>query len=249
MEAGNQLEDTKMKAIKSILTGSGLIFFLFLLPAPASARVGFHIGFGAGSGHRCSGFHIGCHPYYRLHGDYYRWPGRCHKVFYYRHFPRYKPRCSPRVSVCLDGLFPILIKPPVVVKTPKVITERRVVIQEPEYCNELRHDKETDELFEKLRLRKSELLKKLRIGDKAKRKEAIGELAGFSFDDKVREALEDILLSDPDPGLRMQVAKSFAKTSNKKVLPALETAKSNDPNASVRQEAHNAIMKIKLHKL
>jgi HEAT repeat protein len=131
------------------------------------------------------------------------------------------------------------------VKTPKVITESRVVVEEPECQVKFQDDKDTAKLFEKLRRRKSELLKKLRIGDKARRKETIRELAGFSFDDKVREALEVILLSDPDPELRRQVAKSFGKTSNKKVLPALEIASTDDPNKEVRQEAYKAIMKIR----
>jgi hypothetical protein len=240
MKAGNQLKDIKMKAIKSILTGSGLVFFLVLLPAPASARVSFHIGFGAGLGHRFSGFHIGCHSHYRLHGGYYRWPGRGYRGFY-----RHKPWHRSGVSVWIDGLFPIIVRPPVVVKTPKVITERRAVIQEPEYCNELRHDKDTDELFEKLRRKKSELLKKFMIGDKAKRQETLRELAGFSFDNKVREALEIVLLSDPDPELRMQVAKSFGKTSNKQLLAALEKAEADDPDIEVREEAHKAINKIR----
>ena len=234
-----------MKAIKSILAAVGIIFFFTLLPNTASARVNFHIGFGTGLGYHHSGFHIGCHPHIGLHGGYYRWPGRGHRIFRHREFHRHKPWHRPGVSVWIDGLFPIIVRPPVVAKAPKVITEHRVVVEEPECKIKLRDDKDTAELFEKLRLRKSELLKKLRIGDKTKCKEAIRELAGFSFDNKVREALEGILLSDPDPELRRQVAKSFGRTSNKKVLAALEIASTDDPNKEVRQEAYKAIMKIR----
>jgi len=220
-----------------------LIFFLVLLPKTASARVGFHIGIGAGIGHRHSHLHGG------FHGSYYKWPGRRlyrrHHIIKHRPFYRYKPWHSSGVSVWLGGLFPIVVRPPVVVKTPKVITERRIIVKEPVHCNKVKCDEGTGELFEKLRRKKSELLKKLRIGDKANRLETIRELAGFSFDNKVREALEEVLLSDPDPELRMEVAKSFGKTSNKKVLAALETAKSNDPNAAVRRAAHKAILEIK----
>lgn len=233
-----------MKAIKSILAGAGLIFFFALLPNAASARVNFHIGFGTGIGHRNSSFHIGYRPHYGLHGGYYRWPDRGrHRG--HRNFPRRKPWHSSGVSVSIDGLFPIIFRPPVVVKAPKVITESHVVIEEPECQSKLEDDKNTAELFEKLRLRKSELLKKLRIGDKDKRKETIRELAGFSFDKKVREALEEVLLSDPDPELRKQAAESFGKTSNKKVIPALEQAEADDPNTEVRQEAYKAIIKIR----
>jgi hypothetical protein len=233
--------DITMKAIKFILAGNGLIFFLALLPDTASARVNFHIGFGTGIGHHSSGFH----PHIGLHGSYYRWPGRGHRIFGHRDFHRHKPWRSSGVSVWIDGLFPIIVRPPVVVKSPKVITESHVVIEEPQCQNKLEDDRDTSELFEKLRRKKSELLKKLRIGDKDKRKETIRELAGFSFDKKVREALEDVLLSDPDPELRMQVAKSFGKTSNKKVLPALEKANTDDPDSDVREEAYKAIIKIR----
>ena len=230
----NQLLGIKMKAIKSILAAVGMIFFFALFPDTASARVNFHIGFGTGLGHYHSDFHIG------LHGGYYRWPGRGHRGFH-----RHKPWHRSGVSVWIDGLFPIIVRPGVVVKAQKVITERQVVVEEPDCQVKLKDDKDTAKLFEKLRRRKSELLKKLRIGDKAKCKEAIRELAGFSFDNKVREALEGILLSDPDVELRRQVAKSFGKTSNKKVLPALEIASTDDPNKEVRQEAYKAIMKIR----
>lgn len=238
-----------MKKIKFLLAGVGLIFFLALVPKTASARVNFHIGFGTGIGYYKSGFHIGCHPYIGFHGGYRRWPGRGHKVFGHRHFGPLKPWHSSGLSVWLGGLFPIVVRPPVVVETPKVITERRIIVKEPEYCVKVQYDEDTAELFEKLRRKKSKLLKKLRIGDEDKRKEAICELAGFSFDQKVREALVDVLLSDPDPELRMLVAQSFGKTSNKKVIPALEIAKADDPDMAARQEAHKAIMKIKGNKL
>lgn len=242
-----------MKTVKSIFTGAGLIFFLALLPNTASARVNFHIGFGTGIGHRHSGFYSRCYPHYGLHGGYYRWPGRGryrgHSVFGHRNFHGHRPRHSSGVSVWIDGLFPIVVRRPVVVETPNVITESHVVIEEPEYYNNLRDDENTAELFEKLRRKKSELLKVLRIGDKAKCKEAIRELAGFSFDDKVREALEDVLLKDPDPELRREAAESLGKTSNKKVLRALEKANADDPNREVRQEAYKSIIKIRGYRL
>ena len=59
---------------------------------------------------------------------------------------------------------------------------------------------------------------KLQTPDKEQRKEAIKELAGFSFDDKVRQALENVLLSDPDPELRKEAAQAFGKVKNTKAL-------------------------------
>lgn len=238
-----------MKTINSKFMGAGFIFFFALLPNAASARVSFHIGLGTGIGHRDCDFHIGYRPHYGLHGGYYRWTDRGHNVFGHRNFHRHRPWHSSGVSVWIDGLFPIVVRSPLVVKAPKVITESRVVVEEPECQSKLEDDKNTDELFEKLRRRKSELLKKLRIGDQAIRKETIRELAGFSFDNKVREALEDVLLRDPDPELRRQAAESLGKTSNKKVLPALEKANADDLNDEVRQEAYKAIIKIRGYKL
>ena len=130
-------------------------------------------------------------------------------------------------------------------EVPKVVTERRVIVEEPEYYRDAEYDEDTAELFEQIRRKKSELLKKLKIGDKHKCKEAIRELAGFSFDDEVRLALEDVLLTDPDVELRIEVARAFGKTTNKKVLPALQRVKVYDPSMEVRQEAHKAILKIK----
>lgn len=236
-----------MKDKRLKLKAAGLILFLALLPNAASARVSFGIGFGTSFGHRHSDFHIGCSPYYGFHGSYYWRPGRGH--FGHRDFYRHKPWRSSGVSLWIEGLFPIVIEPPVIVRSPKVTTERHVVIKEQERQIKPEGDKETDKLFEKLRRRKSELLKILRTGDEAKRKEAIRELAGFSFDNKVRESLEDVLLNDPDPEMRRLVAESFGKTTNKKVLAALEKAKADDPSIEVRQEASEAIIKIKGHKL
>jgi hypothetical protein len=139
--------------------------------------------------------------------------------------------------------------PPAVVGVPKAITRREVVEKIPGYDRGTRYDEDRAELFEKLRRKKSELLKILRIGNKGNRKAAIRDLAGFSFDDKVRGALEDVLLSDPDPELRQQVAQSLGKVTNENVLPALEKAKAEDSNRDVRQEAYRAIIKIRGYQL
>ena len=148
------------------------------------------------------------------------------------------------MSVRVDGLFPIVIRPPVVVEVPKVITKRRVIIKEPEYYEGVGYDDDTARLFEEIRRKKSELLKKLKIGDKVKCIEAIRELAGFSFDDKVRYALENVLLSDPDAQLRKEAARSFGKVKNTKALAALEKARVEDSSEDVRKEADQSIKKL-----
>ena len=107
-----------------------------------------------------------------------------------------------------------------------------------------KYDDETLKLFKRLRNKKSELLKKLEFTDKKIRKESISELAGFSFDEKVKKALEDILLSDPDPELRIEAAKSFAKVKNDKAIPTLEKVRIEDSDEQVRKEADKAIKTI-----
>ena len=250
-----------MKAIKFGLVGAGFVCFLALLPSRASARIHFRISFGTPVVHRHSGFQSGCYPRDRWHSEYYRWLDRDRymwldkgryrhpHVFRPRHFYRRRPLCLSGVSTWTENCCPIVVGPPVVVEVPKVITERQVVVKTPEYNYKLKYDENTAKLFEKLRRKKSELLKTLEIGNKEKRIEAIRELAGFSFDDKVGKALEDVLLSDPDPELRKKVANSLGKTTNRNVLAALEKAKTEDSNKEVRQEAYKAIIKIREYRL
>ena len=82
------------------------------------------------------------------------------------------------------------------------------------------------------------------MSDKELRRGAIGELAGFSFDDNVRATLENILLSDPDPELRAEAANAFGEVKNTGALEALEKARVEDPSADVRRAADDAIKSI-----
>jgi HEAT repeat protein len=120
-----------------------------------------------------------------------------------------------------------------------VVVERQTVVVQPKQV-----DKETQALFEALRYKKSELFKKLATGDKEQRREAIDELGGFSFDDGVRQALENVLLSDPDPELRQEVAQAFGEVKNTKALAALEKARVEDSSVDVRKAADKSIKKI-----
>jgi len=119
-----------------------------------------------------------------------------------------------------------------------------VIIHPDSSVSKPKYDKDTAKLFEKLRQKKAELLQKLRIGNKEARIEAATELAGFSYDDKVKKALEDILLSDPDEQLRRQVALSLGKVKNSNFLPVLEKIRVEDPGEIVRKAADEAIKNI-----
>jgi HEAT repeat protein len=120
-----------------------------------------------------------------------------------------------------------------------------VVVKRPAKDYGPQYDAKTLKLFKDLRGQKSELLKKLQIGDKRQRKQAISDLAGFSFDGKVKEALEGILLSDPDAELRIEAAEAFAKVKNKDALAVLEKVRVDDLEQQVREAADRAIKEIK----
>jgi HEAT repeat protein len=119
------------------------------------------------------------------------------------------------------------------------------VLDPPQYRPKPKYDENTAKLFAKLRRKKTELLETLGGPDKAQRKKAVAELAGFSFDDKVRAALEKILLSDPDAELRKEAVRSFGKVKNRRAVPALEKASKEDADLQVRDEARKAIKKIR----
>ncbi|MFA5238637.1 MAG: HEAT repeat domain-containing protein [Phycisphaerae bacterium] len=142
-----------------------------------------------------------------------------------------------------------VVAPPVVVERPPVVIERQTVVystispqvvsQPPQQFSE-----STLQLNVELQYRKNELLNQLQAGDKELRRQAIRELAGFSFDDNVRFSLENILLSNPDPDLRAEAAQSFGKVKNANARTALEKARVEDPNADVRRAADEAIRSI-----
>jgi hypothetical protein len=220
----------KMKGVKSSLATAGLIYLLTFLPGTAVARVHVSIGLGTTFGHHYPGFYRGCYPYYGWHGGYYGWPhGR--RGSWLRHSHWRRPLCSSSIGFWIYDSWPIVIDPPVHVEAPKAAAHNS-------------KPKHNAVLTERMRQRKSELLKALKIGDKENRIVAIRDLSPFSFDDKVRAALEEVLLSDPEPELRKQVAVSFGKTAHRDAVPALEIAKAKDSDRDVRQAAYRAIIMI-----
>ena len=105
-------------------------------------------------------------------------------------------------------------------------------------------DQTPDLVSEKLQQKKSELLKKLKIGDPNHRAQAAKDLEPFETDGKVRTALEQALLSDRDPQVRKAVAELFTRVQDKKTLPVLKQAQANDLDRDVRQAAYKGIIMI-----
>lgn len=220
-----------MKAIKIGLVGVVLSSFLILLPNTALAR----------SSHRGNHPNYGPREYHQRVNRIDR-PRLYHHSNYYLGFRYYYPRTyyyPYGVTTWWGPDYQIFNPPSLIIEPSPVVIEKEVVVVRPEKYNE-----ETGKIFERLRREKAELLQNLKKGDKEERKEAIDKLTGFSFDNQVRKALEDILLSDPDTELRQEVIKAFAKVKNKEVLPALEKARVEDPDQWVRKEADAAIKKI-----
>jgi len=212
------------KAINLSLAAGALILLLVILPGAASARVRFGLSIGTPFVYHYPGFYHGWYPYHYW-DPYYDW------------YPHHRWHSSADLGIWIGGHYPVVVDPPVVI-------HREVVTKTERDCR-TPPDPATAEQLERLRLKKSELLKVLRIGDKERRMQAIRDLAEFSSDDGVRKALENVLLSDPEPELRKHVATSFGKTDNRKVVAALEEAKATDSSKEVRQAAYRSIILIK----
>jgi hypothetical protein len=218
-----------MKAVKIVLVSIVTLAILTGLSNTAVARTNVSVGIGLGY----PAYHQGWY-----HHSYYG-PG-----WGWRHHHPYGS------TVVIGGgwwwpdyYYPdyyVVPPPPVVVleKPPAVIEQQAPVVQ-PQTV-----DEDTQKVFRELRFKKSELLRMLEIGDKASRIKAIRELAGFTFDDKVRRNLEKVLFDDSDPELRVETARALGELKNPQTLPALEKARIQDSSQEVRQAADQAIKKI-----
>lgn len=129
--------------------------------------------------------------------------------------------------------------PVVVVRERPVVIERQVQVVQPQVYNE-----SMDNTFKELRFKKSESIRMLEIGDKASRMKAIRELGGFTFDDKVRGLLEEVLLYDGDAELRVEAARALGELKNPDNLPALKKARVEDASQLVREAADESVKKI-----
>jgi hypothetical protein len=217
-----------MKTIKTIVAAIAAAIML-CLPSAALARGGFGVSFGYSN---FRGYH---HPHHFGHSMYYG----IGYHYWARPWPSY---------VWVEDYYPtVFVERPVVVERPSVIVREKVIVEKaPEKGKEstATYDEKAQKVFAELTNRKKELLKRLKLGDSGERMNAIGKLAGFSFDAKVRKAIEDVLLTDPDPQLRIEAARAFARARNKDSLAALEKARVEDSDKDVRMEADKAIKEI-----
>ncbi len=131
---------------------------------------------------------------------------------------------------------------PVVVARPVVVRERHVVVEAPRPHAAQPSANQRQPLSEQQQQRRSELLRKLRIGDVNNRVQAVQELAPFANDDKVREALQRALSSDRDVQVRRAAAESFGRLQDKRTLPTLRRAYREDSSREVQQAAYKAII-------
>ena len=213
-----------MKSLRFGLVVIVTLCTLIVLSDAALART--HVSVGIGVGY--PGFYAG-------YGHGWGWRHHSHdSIFICGYWPVYEPY----YYYPGPGYY-VVEPPPVVVQRPPVVVENPAPVVQPRTV-----DASTQKLFNDLRNKKSELLHKLAIGDKAQRKNALNELTGFSFDDNVRQAIENVLLSDPDSELRIEAAHAFGEVKNNEALPALKKARVNDSDPGVRQEADNSISRI-----
>lgn len=184
------------------------------LLTPGAASAGVHIGIGFGT---TFGPHWHHHHGFGAHVYAPLWP-------HYYGDPWYDPWYYPA---------PVVVRPPVVVERPPVIVKEHKPPAPPQ---------QPDLVGEKLEQKKSESLKKLRIGDPGNRLQAVKDLEQFARDSKVRTALEQALLSDRDPQVRKAVAELFGRWQDKNTLRVLKQAHANDSDHAVRQAAYKAII-------
>lgn len=219
-----------MRAMKFHFAAVAMLCLLVFLTGKASARVYVSVGLGTSFGHHGSHYYGHGHGYghgygYPHHGWYGGYGGHYSPWWGHSYWPSH--RYSSGSSFWIYPSYTTIYSPPLRVKAPKA-TQRS---SEPK-------------LSESMRRHQSELLKVVKIGDKENRISAIHELAPYSSNSRVRAALEDVLLSDPEAEVRKQVATSLGKTSNPKVTPALKMAKAKDPDRGVRQAAYRSIIMI-----
>jgi len=182
------------------------------LLAPGVASAGVQIGIGFGT---TFGPHFHHHHMYGAYLYAPLWPD------YHYYDPWYDPWYYPA---------PVVVNPPVVRPHITVTEHKPAPPTQP------------DLVGEKLEQKKSESLKKLRIGDPANRLQAVKDLEQFARDAKVRTALEQALLSDRDAQVRKAAAELFGRLQDKNALRVLKQANADDSDRAVRQAAYKAII-------
>jgi len=211
-----------MKTSRIVLVLAVTLITVAGLSAVAMART--HVSVGVGIGY--PGFYGGYYYGGRGWGHHYHdslfiggfWPLYEPYPYYYDQYPYYY---AP----------PVVVDPPAVVERPPVVERQPVYVQ-------------SQDNFAAARERKTSFLRELNSTDKSLRLNAIRNLVGFSYDDNVRITLENIILTDNDPDMRIAVASAFGSVKNMKVLPTLERIRIDDENADVRRACDIAIKNI-----
>jgi hypothetical protein len=206
-----------MKTLTYILIVAVLVGLI--IPAAANARGHYRGGFSVYAGYY--------HPPYYGYGFGFR--------------PFFHPFGYP---YAMESYPNVIFETPVVIERPAVIVHRTAEPAQVVY-EYTPAAKQSGETFANARNKKAELIRQLQSTDKSEKLKAITSLAGFTFDDQVREKLKDILLNDPNQDLRKEVANAFGKSNNEKVIPILEEAKAADINKEIQQEIDQAIKKLK----
>jgi len=208
-----------MKTLKCILIMAVLLNLSILATADALARSHGFVYIGVGHHY----------PHHYWHGYWYP-PPFYHAGYHYYWMGDYYPD--------------VFVETPVVVERPAVVV-RETATPAQGYRFPAAPDEQTLILFASIRNKKAELIKQLQSADKTERVKAIADLAGLTYDDQVKEKLKDILLKDPDPDLRKEVANAFGKSKNDQLISILEGVRVGDDNKEVRQAADQAIKNIK----
>ena len=234
-----------MKTAKIAIVSIVMLALLIWLSNTAVARTNVSIGIGVGGPGYYPGYYPGWYGYYgpgwygRHHragviiDGYWGWPG-----YYsgYYSYPYYSYPYYPSSDYYVASPPPVVAVPQAPPPVP--------VMEQPAVVQPVQQGGYTESLYGPIGAKKNELLKVLMSGDKEHRIKAIHELAGYSFDDKVRLALEKVLLSDTDPELRVAAANAFGEVRNPKPIPALETARVQDSIMDVRKAADLSIKKL-----
>jgi hypothetical protein len=231
------LKKTKMKATKIAVIAAVAPVLLIGTTNAAMART--HVSVGVGIGY--PGFYGGWYGHYGPYRRHYHprsgffigvgwliwWPDDYYPYYYPYYYPGYYVVNPPPA---------VVVRPPVVENQPTTVQQNMV---EPQGV-----DENTLRLYKNLWEKKSELLTKLHTGDRDSQIQAIRDLAGFSFDDNVRQAIENVLLTNTYAELRIGSAQSLGAVKNTKALPALEKARVDDAEAGIRRAADGAIRNI-----
>jgi len=185
------------------------------LLTPGTASAGVQVGIGFGTT-------FGPHYHHHGYGWYGGWYAGPHYYYYdpWWYYPG-----------------PVVVGPPVIVEQPPVIVREYRPPAPPK-------EPTPDPVAQKLQEKKSESLKKLKIGDPGNRVQAVKDLEPFEGDMKVRTALAQTLLSDRDPQVRKAVAELFGRVQDKKAISVLKQAQASDSDRDVRQAAYKAVIMI-----